>query len=52
VAGETVWAGGLDGELSRIDATTGTVEKTTRIGRPVTGLAVGYGRVWVAVAGS
>jgi DNA-binding SARP family transcriptional activator len=50
VAGDTVWAGGLDGELSSVDASTGTVERTIPLGHPVTGLAFGYGRLWVAVA--
>jgi outer membrane protein assembly factor BamB len=50
VAGDTVWAGGLDGDLSSVDASTGVVRRTIRLGHAVTGLAFGYGRVWVAVA--
>jgi outer membrane protein assembly factor BamB len=50
VAGDTVWAGGLDGDLSSIDASTGTVRRTIALGHPVSGLAFGYGRVWVAIA--
>jgi outer membrane protein assembly factor BamB len=50
VSGDTVWAGGLDGELSSVDATTGTVRRTISLGHPIAGLTAGYGRVWVAVA--
>ena len=45
----TVWAAGLDGDVSAVDSATTTLRRTIRVGHPTTGVAVGYGRVWVSV---
>ena len=45
----TVWAAGLDGDVSAVNADTATLRRTTRVAHPTTGVAVGYGRVWVSV---
>ena len=49
--GGQVWAAGIDGEVTSIDAATTIVRRTMQLGQPATSVAVGYGRVWVAVAG-
>jgi len=48
--GNAVWVtSGRDGTLTRYDATSGDL-RTIDVGGPPTGLAVGHGAVWVAVA--
>jgi DNA-binding SARP family transcriptional activator len=49
--GGQVWAAGIDGDVTSIDVATTRVRRTMQLGHPATSVAVGYGRVWVAVAG-
>ncbi len=44
-----VWVATLDGTVSRIDPETNRIVATIHIGHSPGSVAVGYGRVWVAV---
>jgi DNA-binding SARP family transcriptional activator/streptogramin lyase len=44
----SIWTTDADGRLWRVDTDTGRVRSIVRLGRPVFGLAVGAGSVWVA----
>ncbi|OLE35827.1 MAG: hypothetical protein AUG48_09575 [Actinobacteria bacterium 13_1_20CM_3_68_9] len=48
VGAGSVWASNGNSAIARIDATTGAVKAMINVGNEPSGIAVGYGAVWVA----